>query len=326
MAMEPCDLAQLGADAGDYDRHVRATEGIDRFCSSSAWVLAAAEGLMPGREPWIHRGEHGWVALMRGLHPEGWTYAEPLEAMWGLSCPLVGPRPAPLVADLAALARRRAGDWQVLLVSGVVPGSAMFVELLRTFSPRHRVGLGRTSRRHVASLAGGLDGYLGRRSRNFRRSLDKARRAAARAGVTFAPAHTEDPAVVLARILAVERRSWKGRLGVGIEEGVMRAFYEAMVPHLSARGALRAIFARCGERDVAYVLGGVLDGAYRGLQFSFDMDYAACSLGNLCQLEQIAELCEQGFGHYDLGTEMDYKRRWAEATHDTVAVLVFRSA
>ena len=50
-------------------------------------------------------------------------------------------------------------------------------------------------------------------------------------------------------------------------------FYQRALPRLAARGALRLSFARDGERDVGYVLGGVLGDTYRGLQLSYDADY-----------------------------------------------------
>src|SRR5688572_32387452 len=53
-------------------------------------------------------------------------------------------------------------------------------------------------------------------------------------------------------------------------------------------------------------------GEYRGLQFSYDDAFAQLGLGGLLQYHQIVELCAEGVTRYDLGTEMDYKRRWAE--------------
>jgi hypothetical protein len=44
--VEPIDVAAV---ADDFDREVPVTPEIDRFCSSSAWILAAAAALMPPR-------------------------------------------------------------------------------------------------------------------------------------------------------------------------------------------------------------------------------------------------------------------------------------
>jgi hypothetical protein len=78
--VEPIDLA---AAADDFDREVAITPEIDRFCSSSAWILAAAAALMPPRAPASYRGTDGYFAAMRGVHPAGFPYIEPVELAWG---------------------------------------------------------------------------------------------------------------------------------------------------------------------------------------------------------------------------------------------------
>ena len=44
----------------------------------------------------------------------------------------------------------------------------------------------------------------------------------------------------------------------------------------------------------------------------------------LLQYHQIIELCEEGVARYDLGTEMDYKRRWAEDVMETEMLVLVR--
>jgi len=68
----------------------------------------------------------------------------------------------------------------------------------------------------------------------------------------------------------------------------------------------------------------VFAGEYRGLQFSYDDDTSKLGIGGLLQYHQIAELCADGVGRYDLGTEMDYKRRWAEETLATEMLVIVR--
>ena len=41
-------------------------------------------------------------------------------------------------------------------------------------------------------------------------------------------------------------------------------------------------------------------------------------------MQQIAELCSEGVLRYDLGTEMDYKRRWAEEIMETDMLVLVR--
>jgi CelD/BcsL family acetyltransferase involved in cellulose biosynthesis len=181
--------------------------------------------------------------------------------------------------------------------------------------------------RHVASLDGGVDAFLARRSRELRKSLRKSQRAAATAGVTFEEARASEAdaaAALYDRILAVEARSWKARDGVGITSGPMRAFYGHMLPRLCAAGQQRTWFARAAGHDVGYILGAVFEGEYRGLQFSYDDEHARLGIGGLLQYHQIIALCAEGVGRYDLGTEMDYKRRWAEEVMETEMLVLVR--
>lgn len=321
--MEPVDLA---ACADDFDREVAQTPAIDRFCSTSAWILAASSALMPPRSPFSFRGEHGFFAAMRGVHPAGFPYIEPVELAWGLASPLVGRDPEALATDVVAvLAARR--DWQLAIISGVTGDGPQRRALERALPPRWERRRGTPTLRHVASLEGGVDGFLARRPRELRKSLRKTLRAAAAAGVTFEAVHLTDAAAapaLYARIQDVERASWKSREGVGISAGPMRAFYGEMLPRLCATGQQRTIFARQGERDIGYILGAVFEGEYRGLQFSYDDDVDKLGLGGLLQYHQVVELCAAGVHRYDLGTEMDYKRRWAEEVMETEMLVLVR--
>jgi CelD/BcsL family acetyltransferase involved in cellulose biosynthesis len=84
------------------------------------------------------------------------------------------------------------------------------------------------------------------------------------------------------------------------------------------------MFATLGGRDVGYILGAVFEGEYRGLQFSYDDDHARLGLGGLLQFHQVTALCAEGVARYDLGTEMDYKRRWAEEVMETEMLVLVR--
>jgi hypothetical protein len=321
--VEPIDLAVV---ADDFDREVAATPGIDRFCSSSTWILAAASALMPPRSPASYRGANGYFAAMRGVHPAGFPYIEPVELAWGLASPLVGRDPAPLAeAVVAVLAARR--DWQLAIITGLTSSGPQRRALDRALPVRWERRAGTPTARHVASLDGGVDGFLSRRSRELRKSLRKSLRTASAAGVTFESVHGATPADapgLYARIQAVEASSWKAREGVGISTGPMRAFYEHMLPRLCARGQLRLLFARAEGRDIGYILGAVFEGEYRGLQFSYDDARAALGIGGLLQYHQIVELCDEGVTRYDLGTEMEYKRRWAEDVMETEMLVLVR--
>lgn len=329
MAMHALTREQLAVEARSFDDAVLATPGIDHFCSSADWILPADSALMPAREPWLFRSDDGggYLALSRGEHDAGWSYLQPLEAAWGLACPVVAADSVQLAAELVALLSGRQREWDLLFLSGLPQGTPIFRALVGNLSRRYVLRLGAPARRHQASLKGGVDGFLSRRTRNLRRTLRRAARRADRDGITIEPSHTTeidraDP--VYTRILDVESRSWKGHEGVGIDRGSMCDFYRLMNRRLVARGAQRLFFARHRGRDIGYILGGVLGDTYRGLQFSFDDDYRAYSLGALMQLRQIEELCAEGYATYDLGTDIAYKERWGDHTLDTVLLIVVR--
>jgi hypothetical protein len=321
--VDPIDIAAI---ADDFDREVAATPAIDRFCSSSAWILAAAGALMPPRAPFSFAGTSGYFAAMRGLHPAGFPYIEPLELAWGLAASLVGRDPAALVAEVVGmLAGRR--DWQLAIFAGLTADGPQRRALDRLLPPRWERRRGTPTIRHVASLDGGVDGFLARRSRELRKSLRKSQRAAGAAGVVFESVRgrtAQDAAAIYDRIQRIELGSWKAHDGVGISTGPMRAFYELMLPRLCEQHQQRTLFARVGDRDVGYILGAVFEGEYRGLQFSYDDEHAALGIGGLLQYRQVIELCDDGVGRYDLGTEMDYKRRWAEDVMTTEMLVVVR--
>ncbi len=320
-------LDELDADAAAYDACVAATPWADQFCSSSTWILPAARALMPRRAPWIFQHDEGYLTLMLGTHAAGWSYLEPLEALWGLACPLIGADPEAARETLLELLHERSAGWDVLVLSGVLDEAPLREPLSNALARRYELITTSTTVRHVASLDGGFDGFMSRRSRNFRRSARRERRTAGSAGVEFQEFRAEltmHSDELFERILGVERRSWKGKEGVGIDVGDWSMFYRRMLKRLVESGSQRTVFARREGRDVAYVLGGVFEDTYRGLQISYDTDHAHHGLGNQCQLTQIEALCDEGVRSYDLGMAMPYKSRWAEHTVDSTVLLAMK--
>lgn len=187
-----------------------------------------------------------------------------------------------------------------------------------------RLSLGESSSRLIADLTDGMAAYLDRRSHGFRRSIRRAQKRTREAGITFEDASAKPAESNFARIVDVERRGWKGRDDVGIQSGGMHDFYELMLPRLAARSAQQVRFARHKDRDVAYIMGGLHSDTYRGLQFSYDVEYAEFGLGNVLQVEQMTCCHAMGANHYDLGMWMDYKLRWSDRSHDTVALFIIR--
>ena len=328
MALELISRQTLVEESARFDALAAQTPQIDAFCSSSAWVLSAYEAFSPDYKTWIGRGAdgEGYVALVEGAHERLGRFRQPLEASWCLACPLIGPDPQALVRSFARACLVGPRDWELLFLSGVVKDSAIYHALIEHFGGLFFVGVGPPVTRFIASLEGGVEGFMARRGAKMRANLRRIERRAQEEGL-WAERHSAESSpldwqALYARVLAVEARSWKGRAQTGIIDGPMQAFYRHMLPRLNARGMLRVLVLRRGEEDVGFVFGAVFEGAYRGLQVSFSDELRALSLGNLAQLWMIEWLCERGVTRYDLGSELEYKRAWAEERLETVALVI----
>lgn len=325
--MDEIALASLEEDAADFDAAALATGGIDRYCSSTAWVLPAHAAFHAANPALILRSKHGFAAVARGVAGTLGRFLAPLEAMWGLACPLVGADPASLARDFYRTMNARRGEWDAVWLAGVEARGPLFEALAALFSTTCHLRWGPIANRYTASLEGGIDGFLARRSPKFRANLRHAVRHAAREGITFDaldPSAPPAPAELYARILAVEARSWKGMSGAGITVGDMRTFYDRTLALIVPRAQCRAVFARRDGEDVGFIFGGVLGNTYRGLQASFDERLRALSLGNVLHYAMIERLVAEGIAFYDLGSEIEYKARWGEAGIATCTLVALR--
>jgi hypothetical protein len=332
-------FGQLDAMSPAFDRLVAQTPEIDGFCSSSDWILPAREAFSPTAAPFLVQGDAGVVALMRRPFAGVGEWACPLEVSWGLASPLIGPDPEPLV-DMLLGAVASSRGLRAVALCGLAAGGRAERALRRRATGRFTVHEGPAMARIVASLDGGVDGFYRRRSAKFRETTRRAARRARASGVTVERlAHFADAAAVTRayeRILAIEDACRKSVLGGGLAVPEMRHFYAEMLPRLATRGALRVIFLKRDGEDLAFVFGGLFGlgedapggadrgrgpggGAveYRGLQISFDDRYAAESPGVVAHMEMIEWLASEGVASYDLGSDMEYKRRWGEIGLET---------
>jgi len=322
--MSRLSFDELFAEAARYDEAVLRTPAIDHFCSSSLWILPAIRHFSPASQPFVFRSEDTYLTLAHTRYNDGTRLVHPLEAMWALASPLAGGHPAELV-ELLVRSLTDDDSWDIALVSGIGDGSELWQKLVPELSRRFSLSRGPATRRYIAGLASGVDGFLANRSTGFRKNLRKAEKRGRGAGLRFEVANHCDASEVDAsfdRVLTIERKSWKGQRGVGIDGDPMGSFYREMNRRLVERGSRRLLFATLDGADVAYIFGGLFGDTYRGLQFSFDHRYAALSLGNLCQLEQIRHLCNEGVPNYDLGTEVRYKKRWGDRVFTTSSFFV----
>jgi hypothetical protein len=320
--MQRLSLEQFDDLSEHYDEIVLRTPDIDRFCTSSFWVLPSAVHLMGNLEAAIYRESDSFVVLLYAQKSDSHRVLVPLDALWCLPCPLVGSevhRSVELFSNVCA----SLGTGAVVFLSGIPVGSSLMKALTEALGKKYTLSYGHVTRRYLVNLGNGVEGFLSRRSMSFRRSIRRAEARARDAGLVFEDRDSgtpEEEDLNFARILDVERRSWKGTKGVGIDREPMLSFYREMNRRLAARGARRLAFARLDGEDVGYVLGARFHETYRGLQFSFDERYAKLGLGNLCQIREMRRTADAGMSTYDLGTEVEYKKRWADEVFGTLSL------
>jgi hypothetical protein len=313
--MQLITVGELEARADLLDDLVERDAAIDPFCSRSAWQLSFHEAFEPDRRLWWGQAGSSAVLFAEREHVGVGEVLEPLENLWGFASPLVGPDAPHMLADWLL------GRPRFVVLMGFPQLQARWLPITRTLAGRYGAGPPEPMARRVASLAGGLDGWLSRRSRVFRKRLRGGAKLIEQAGVKFRRIEAIEAADVdalYAQVLEIEGRTWKSAKGNGADSGSMRAFYEHMWPRLVARGQLRLVFAELDGQRIGYLHGALTGDHFRGLQVSFDEEARALGLGNALQLEMIKWLCDVGAATYDLGSYSAYKDRWAEAGLTTV--------
>lgn len=316
---DPAALASHDHPGSAWNRLALATPQPDPFCATTAWQLSWREAADAGRLLVIRECEDGLVQF--AAHLLGAQMAlGPIERLWLFGCNVLGDAGVDLLEQLLRdSATEEAGLVCNVVISGLDPQGSLAARIRQRLSPHREVRPFRRDVQCAAALEGGLDGFLSRRSANHRKKLRQAIRRGQAAGIGFerhAPDSAEAAARVFARMLAVERRSWKGLANEGMDGPMTRIFYGAMLRRLAMAREGRVMFATHEGRDIGYIFGGMAGSIYRGQQFSFDDAWREMSIGNLLQYEQVAWLCEEGAHRYDMGpltgALMAYKAHWTE--------------
>ena len=296
------------------------TRQADPFCSSPTWQLAFHEAFDPKRRLLVEHAPDGVLCFAENVFSPSNIYLTPIEAHWFFACPLLGKSAVDLLVKVtASVARDHAPHFPKILIGGIRPKSFLPKRLLKVFGKDFAIFLHSWGVQCAASLRGGVDGFLSRRSANFRSKLKKSRKRAAAEGICFEhvlPTSPEDASRLYARMLAVEEKSWKGIHACGMAEPPAREFYAAMMRGLSQSAEARVVMATHEGKDVGFIFGGMAGNIYRGQQFSYDDAWKEFSIGNIMQFEQIRRLCEEKAVRYDMGPlvgrGMDYKAHWTE--------------
>jgi CelD/BcsL family acetyltransferase involved in cellulose biosynthesis len=288
----------------------------DPFCCRTEWQLSFHEAFTPNRDLCIAAHEGSLISF--ALHPKtsARPWLKPVESNWQFGCPLLGPNSVQMLAKLLESHAKAS-----VILSGMDTESPIVPILIKAFGARYDLLHNGRTMACRASLDGGLDGYLSRRSAKTRRGVRNAARKIHGRGVTFErhqPTTQAEASAVYARIVAVEDRSWKGLGNCGMTKPPSLQFYSAMLRRMAVSGCGRVMFACHDGNDIGFIFGGLCGpepqgNVYRGQQFSFTEDWRTASLGNVLQLEQLRWLCDEGVSRYDMGPAMDYKHHWTES-------------
>lgn len=316
--------AESSPATGDFcalwKRLALSTEQADPFCCAPDWHLSFHQAFSPARRLFFKTASDACIIFAEKIFSPEKTYLTPLEASWFFGCPLLGDGSLDLLAEaLDYFVREYAPDFPHMVISGIRPEGRFAQDLLRRFGHNFTFFRHSYSIQCAASLQGGLDGFLSRRSANHRAKLRKAARRAKEQGISFerhSPASAGEAAQIYRRMLLVEKSSWKGIGQCGMAESPAKEFYEALIDRLAANRDARIIFARHEDQDIGFIFGGMAGAIYRGQQFSYAEEWKDRSIGNLLQLEKVAWLCEEDAARYDMGPvvgpRMSYKRHWTE--------------
>ena len=101
---------------------------------------------------------------MLARHPSGFDYLEPLELAWGLASPVVG-HDCDNAIDLALTTMSAQPTWRFAVLAGLPIDSDQSRSLHRKLPARWVIQQGESTVRHVASLAGGMEGFCARTGR-----------------------------------------------------------------------------------------------------------------------------------------------------------------
>lgn len=299
------------------------TEQADPFCCGPVWNLAYQRAINPGHRVFYAASADSALILCEGTGASGEPVLTPLDDSWLYGQPLLGDNAPELLSEcIPELSAAYGGKMPLILISGIIKSSTFAARLYLRHSARCNFYRHATMAQCSASLEGGVEGWLARRSANCRAKLKKARKLAQAEGVVFErhrPAARAAPDLYR-RMLAVEEKSWKGIGNCGMTEQPSASFYAEMIRILARRKDALVILATLDGEDIGFIFGGLAGGYYRGQQFSYSQAHSRLSLGNIMQFEQIRWLEELGARRYDMGPvsgpRMEYKHHWTEQTQD----------
>jgi hypothetical protein len=261
-------------------------------CGSAWQISALACSRRAGSQIVLRQTKDSQIAFSVTRNLRGYQLG-PLEGHWYFGSPVMGADALELLREVVCELRAALNSESIqVLVSGLDPKGQHARQISASFPAAQTHN---QDPHIVASLAGGIDGWLSRRSGNFRRNLKRAHRQAQLEGVVFEraqPSSLAEADRLYERMLGVERKSWKGPVRKGLLQ--LSTFYRMVLRAYAERNCARVVIARHGSDDVGFCFGGASGGHYRGQQTSYRDNMSGLSIGTLMHFETARWLAEEG--------------------------------
>ena len=295
----------------------------DPLSCGRAWQVTALSHSRRSDEPVIfHQNNEGQVCFSVVKTPFGIRLV-PLENQWSFGRPLLGPHAKDLLLSLLGQIKEVVGDRIVQFeLPGTFPQDPSLQVLSDHFKP---IGHYRQDSHAAASITGDIETWEAQRSPGYRRFLNRVRRSAANEGIRIerlTPCSERETLSSFNRMLAVEKKSWKGLASSGLFD--LPSFYYDLLYQYALTGSAMVIFATRDGEDVGFCFGGYIGGIYRGQQTSYAKGVRDLSIGHLMHFETACWLCERNARLHHFGpiqARMDYKRRLCELALESEAWL-----
>lgn len=284
---EPCSLTP--SELSSWDKIALRHGGPDPLSSGSSWNLAYSDACIRGQL--LFRQEAGAqlaYTIGRDTGRNNVLVLGTIEKNWRFGVCRQGPHNKELLADTLA---------------EIAPGERVEV------SGNDTDWIFRS-----ASLEGGFDGWLSRRSGNFRKALKKSKRKAKASGVVLRRID-EPTSGDFDVMVSVDLNSWKGfQAGGLLSPG---EFYWALMLRYARTGANRVVLATIDGLAVGYCWAGMINDQVRGQQCSYVESEAALGLGRVLHCELTQWVCEQSATRLHYGPD----RSWMDAFADQPELL-----
>jgi hypothetical protein len=237
--------------------------------------------------------------------------------------------PLPLFQLLIRHLRNQGKSWDMIQLPNLLE-DACAVQVMNNHPPP-RVLLRREGRCDFMDTTETYESFLSGLSKNFRRSLKRARQYLDELpGVQFT--FTQDSPDLEERFetfLDVEASGWKGALGIGTAIKLhpsLRCFYQTLTHTLSASGKVSINTLTADGKCIAAQFCILLDGTTYILKIGYDEDYKRYAPGNLLVdllIKRSMEGC--AIKKINLITDAEWHEDWRPKSYDKLTLCLFNA-